>query len=84
MAYDERFCNPAQEMDEISRKMRAGEPDVDYAALFRKGARPHSTLSEERDPAALMIRLQSERGIGVSEASRQMRAMLDLPDPAGF
>lgn len=84
MAGLNQFCTPSQEMDEIARKMRAGEPDVNYAALFAKGARPHNTIDEERDPAALSIRLQSERHLSVKDAQREALSMLGLPDPQAF
>lgn len=64
------YLPPDKEMDEISRRLRAGERAL--AEPFGKSVRPAEVCSarEEMDPAAISIRLQAE-GLDVRAAQEQ-------------
>lgn len=66
------FCKPSEEMDDIARKMRAGEAAIDYKALFdeKSNRRIHCIKPEqEGDASAVSMRLQSECRMSVEEAN---------------
>lgn len=66
------FCKPSEEMDDIARKMRMGEDNVDYKKLFKERAAVKETVitaEQEMDASAVSIRMQSERGLSVEAAN---------------
>lgn len=78
MADLSNFCNPSEEMDDIARKIRANEVDVNYQKLFQDQADVKANAvkpEQEMDAVAMSIRLQSECAMSVEDANAAAHAM---------